>query len=185
MRRRSLETLLRGHVPTDSREATFRQRMLALAREASDPFARNCYEPGHFTASAFVVPPEGDAVLLIYHQKLRRWLQPGGHVEPGDADIVAAARREVREETGLVALEPHPAMPGIFDVDIHPIPARPDEPAHAHFDVRLLFQAESTTAVAGSDAEATRWVAVDRFNGAESDASVVRAVRKLRALASR
>lgn len=184
MRRRSLETLLRDHLPADPREASFQQRMLVLTREASDPFARDCYAPGHFTASAFVVPPESDAVLLIYHQKLRRWLQPGGHIELGDSDIVAAARREVREETGLDALEPHPAVLGIFDIDIHPIPARPDEPAHAHFDVRILFKAEGTRAVAGSDAEATRWVALDRFNPAESDASVVRAVRKLRALAS-
>jgi 8-oxo-dGTP diphosphatase len=53
----------------------------------------------HFTASAVVFDDAG-RVLLVHHNKLGRWLYPGGHVEP-DEDPAQAAIREVREETGV------------------------------------------------------------------------------------
>jgi 8-oxo-dGTP pyrophosphatase MutT (NUDIX family) len=60
--------------------------------------------PGHFTASAFVLHPSGEALLLILHRKLGMWLQPGGHLESSDVDHLGAARREVAEETGVSRL---------------------------------------------------------------------------------
>ena len=50
--------------------------------DSSAPFHRRQFEPGHFTASAFVLHPSNDSILLIFHEKLRLWLQPGGHVDP-------------------------------------------------------------------------------------------------------
>lgn len=49
-------------------------------------------------ATAFVV--WRDRVLLHHHAKLRRWLPPGGHVEPNELPDDAAVR-EVLEETGV------------------------------------------------------------------------------------
>ena len=54
----------------------------------------------HFTATGFVV--HGDATLLHWHEKVREWLPPGGHVEPNE-DLVQATLREIREETGFEA----------------------------------------------------------------------------------
>ncbi len=54
----------------------------------------------HFTVSGFVV--DGDRTVLHWHRKARKWLPPGGHVEP-DEDPVQAVLREVKEETGLDA----------------------------------------------------------------------------------
>src|SRR6188474_1130942 len=101
-----------------------------LAQE--DAFSRRNTQPGHFTASAFVLCPERRRVLLIRHPKLARWMQPGGHVEPDDVDLAAAARREASEETGVVIEGPYG---GIFDVDIHEIPTNAKDAAHQHFDV--------------------------------------------------
>lgn len=151
-------------------------RMLDLARLGSAAFDRRNVEPGHFTASAFVVTPSRDEVLLIHHGKLERWLQPGGHVDAQDASLEAAALREVVEETSLTALEP---VGGIFDVDIHRIPARGETAAHEHFDVRFLFVTHQRTARAASDALAARWFTLDEVSVANSDESVLRAVRKL------
>lgn len=177
LRRAPLEQWLRSHVPFDVEERTHRDRMLALIHAAGDPFARDHFNPGHFTASGFVLSPDGRSLLLIHHRKLNRWLQPGGHVERGDTDIAAAARRELLEEVGLKA----PALEGdgIFDLDVHAIPSLGREPPHEHFDVRFLFRAPSFDLQAGSDARAARWVPLSQINEVESDRSVMRAVDKL------
>jgi 8-oxo-dGTP pyrophosphatase MutT (NUDIX family) len=167
---------LRAYAPEDEAERGFRARMLTLLEEP-EPFSRSSFTPGHFTASAFVLDPERRAVLLILHAKLHRWLQPGGHVNPEDTDILAAARREVLEEVGLDDLPLD--HEGIFDLDIHPIPAIKAEPPHEHFDVRFLFRAPSLAHAAGSDARASRWVNLHDVNELESDRSVLRAIQKL------
>jgi 8-oxo-dGTP pyrophosphatase MutT (NUDIX family) len=176
-RKLELHHWLTTYAPEDEGERAFRARMLALLDEQPEPFSRSSFIPGHFTASAFVLDPDQQAVLLILHAKLHRWLQPGGHVNTEDVDILAAARREVSEEVGLNDLPL--AVEGIFDLDIHPIPALKAEPAHEHFDVRFLFRAPSHAYAAGSDAKAARWVKLGDVNELESDRSVLRAIQKL------
>ena len=169
---------LEHYEPSDDQERSYRARMLALVGAGGDPFSRSHFTPGHFTASAFVLAPDADALLLIFHGKLHRWLQPGGHVDPDDADILAAARREVLEEVGIGELSL--VTPGPFDLDIHEIPPIKGDPAHAHFDVRFLFRAHDLTFRAGSDAKAARWVPLAEIDEGISDRSVVRALEKLR-----
>ena len=82
-------------------EQRHRARILQLIEQTERPFSREQYTPGHVTASAFVTNPEHTELLLILHSKLQLWLQPGGHVEAEDGDIVASARREVLEEVGV------------------------------------------------------------------------------------
>jgi 8-oxo-dGTP pyrophosphatase MutT (NUDIX family) len=178
MRRQDLTGRLSRHVPADAREALFRDRMLTLALE-SGAFEREHFLPGHFTASAFVLSPERDALLLIFHKKLSLWLQPGGHVEPGDSSILAAARREVAEEVGLHELVVVGDESALFDIDIHPIPARKDEPAHEHFDVRFLFQAPSRAFSESDEVGGARWVPRSELADVTRDESVRRAARKI------
>lgn len=54
---------------------------------------------GHVTASGLVVFK--DRILLIFHNRIKRWFQPGGHLEYSDLSLFAAGKREVEEETGL------------------------------------------------------------------------------------
>lgn len=177
-----LRDLLRALEPADAVESQHKAEILSLLDTTRAPFAREQYEPGHVTASAFVVNAERDALLLILHGKLKRWLQPGGHVDPEDSDVITSARREVREETALERVEL--LGTGILDVDVHEIPARSDAPAHKHFDVRFLFATAANSFRAGSDAHAASWVPIAELlkGSAEhypSDDSVLRAVRKL------
>jgi len=108
-----------------------------------DFVARNprCFErslrEGHITGSAWIVDRPGERVLLTHHRKLNRWLQPGGHAD-GDPDVLAVALKEGLEETGLIDLEPVDGQ--IFDLDIHAIPARGEDPEHLHYDVRFLVR---------------------------------------------
>lgn len=99
--------------------------------------------PGHLTSSGIVFDRRDKHVLLIHHNMLDRWLQPGGHLEPGELPP-EAARREVCEETGVV---PETLLSRIsdfalpIDIDSHPIPLseRKGEPAHTHHDFRFVF----------------------------------------------
>jgi 8-oxo-dGTP pyrophosphatase MutT (NUDIX family) len=176
-RREYLRALLDAHRPEDALETEHLRRMRALLEGADDPFARSHFQPGHFTASAFVLDARLERILFIHHAKLKRWLQPGGHIDPGDGDVVEAVRRELREETGLQDLVR--LGEGLLDVDVHAIPARPAEPAHEHFDLRFVFRAAEGKVQAGSDALDARWVSFDGIARLESDDSVRRAVRKL------
>lgn len=92
---------------------------------------------GHFTGSAWLVSDDGARVLLTLHRKLGRWLQPGGHAD-GDPDLARVALREAGEETSVPGLR---VERDIFDIDRHRIPARGDEPAHWHYDVRHVVRA--------------------------------------------
>ncbi len=92
---------------------------------------------GHFTGSAWLVSGDGKRTLLTHHRKLDRWLQLGGHAD-GDGDLARVALREAEEESGLSGLRVEGA---VFDLDRHHIPARGDEPAHWHYDVRYVVRA--------------------------------------------
>jgi 8-oxo-dGTP pyrophosphatase MutT (NUDIX family) len=131
---------LRAHRPEDAAEARDVARILDFVARHPDPFDRTIGE-GHLTGSAFVLTADGRRVLLLHHRKLDRWLQPGGHADPGETSGEAVALREVREETGLEDTRLHPDAPRPLDVDVHEIPARPGEPAHAHLDLRYLVVA--------------------------------------------
>jgi len=175
--RTTLRALLEAHRAANADEARHRERMLELANATSDPLRRDHFEPGHFTASAFVLSPDRAALLLVHHRKLDRWLQPGGHVEASDLDLIAAARREVLEETGIAELEL--LQPASFDLDVHPIPALGRELPHEHFDVRFLFRAGTPELRLSSESKAVRWVPLAEIAAAGSDESVLRATRKL------
>jgi 8-oxo-dGTP pyrophosphatase MutT (NUDIX family) len=178
-RRPALLALLDPHRPSDDEEAVHLGRLRGLLRHPGRPFDRGAFEPGHVTAGAFVLHPEGGRVLLVHHRRLGIWIQPGGHVEPGDPDAGAAARREAAEETGVDGLRPK----GLLDVDVHRFPAQPGgDPAHLHFDVRFAFVAGSAALAPGAEVAGARWAAPTDLAAMGVDRSVWRPVRRLLAL---
>ena len=83
----------------DSDEERHRREILDLLQNP-DFASRNHFQPGHITASAFVIDPVAQQLLLHHHKRLGRWLQMGGHLEPGESPRTAALR-EASEESGL------------------------------------------------------------------------------------
>lgn len=147
-------------------------KLLDHADDVTDPAH---YLPGHITASAFALHPDGNSLLLIHHEKLDRWLQPGGHVEPGDQSLEDAARRELAEETGVVEV----VCLGLLDLDVHVIPERGDIPRHAHYDVRFAFRCASTDIEALGGVHQSAWAPLTQLDRYDTDDSVRRAGAKL------
>ena len=138
---------------------------------------RSCL-PGHLTGSAWIVSPDRSRVLLTHHRKLGKWLQLGGHAD-GDPDLLAVALREGRQESGLTRLRPLSTEP--FDVDRHWIPERKTEPAHWHFDLRFLIEADPREfLVVTNESKDLAWVEIDRVAALNSEESMQRMVWKTR-----
>ncbi|MFF8970446.1 NUDIX hydrolase [Streptomyces sp. NPDC014995] len=130
---------------------------------------------GHLTASALVIDPEHGRVLLTLHKKLRMWLQMGGHCEPQDTSLSAAALREATEESGIPGLTLLPGGP--VRLDRHPIPP----PCHWHLDVQYAAVAPPGALQAISDESLDlRWFPYDAV-AEVADESVVRLLEATRA----
>src|ERR1017187_8893724 len=92
-----LRAQLESISPVDQREEASIAATLERLSWPGDPFDRETNEH-HLTASAFVVSSRG--VILLRHRLLGIWVQPGGHIDPGEGPEEAALR-ETLEETGL------------------------------------------------------------------------------------
>lgn len=137
-----------------SEELAFRERFLELL-DHPRAFFRD-HLPGHITASAWITDDTGTHAFLTHHAKLDRWLQPGGHAD-GEEDVIAVAQREALEETGLRSLRL--ARTAIFDLDIHPIPARNGFPEHLHYDVRFHLVARMDEAfIVSAESKDLAWI---------------------------
>jgi 8-oxo-dGTP pyrophosphatase MutT (NUDIX family) len=175
----TLQALLDAHLPADAAEAHSLAEMRRLLPRLAQPFSRHQPE-AHFTASALVVDVDAGKIALLNHGKLRRWLQPGGHAEPGDGgSMYLTALREAREETGCEVRLFDPT-PTLLDVDVHPIPARGDEPAHHHLDLRFLMVAEDPQRLSLNAAEssAVGWFGFDEAIALVDDDASRRLIRK-------
>jgi 8-oxo-dGTP pyrophosphatase MutT (NUDIX family) len=169
---------LRHYVPSDDAEASHRRAMLALLEAGEAAFTRGHFAPGHFTASCYIVD-DARRLLLHHHRRLDRWLQMGGHIELEESPDVAALR-EGSEESGLRDLVL--VGDGIFDLDIHPIPAAKGEPDHDHFDVRYLARTSTPedVIVDRNESNELAWVSLARATELMPGPEFARVVRKLK-----
>ena len=173
MHRNGLRSLLAAYRLRWPQEAETVSRFEAFVDTHPDCFERTC-RPGHITGSAWLVDAAGERVLLTHHRKLGRWLQFGGHSD-GDPDPLAVALREAREESGL---EVRALDEAVFDLDVHRIPARGDEPAHRHYDVRFLVVARSDRFRKNDESHALEWVRAGEIRSLTGEESVLRMARK-------
>jgi 8-oxo-dGTP pyrophosphatase MutT (NUDIX family) len=171
--------LLRSfHDPADGAAAKSVELALLLLESSATPFSRDHFLPGHITCTGLVLDPAG-RVLVVHHRRLDRWLLPGGHVEADDASLVAAARREVVEETGADLIEAAPAP--LIGVDVHGIPAKGDEPYHLHHDLLFAFRAVSDRIAVSAESHAVDWRTPADLPRYQVPTNVFRALGRLRA----
>jgi len=149
------------HVPTSRREAEAKERFLAELNRLQSPYDEHA-DPTHVTASAIVVGNRG--TVLHLHKRLGRWMQPGGHIDPGETPP-EASRREAFEELGLPVEHP-PDGPRLIHIDVHEAAL-----GHTHLDLRylLLGAADDPHPPPGESPEA-RWYDWDEAAAMADDA---------------
>jgi 8-oxo-dGTP pyrophosphatase MutT (NUDIX family) len=175
MHRNTLTTLLQNHHPTDPHEVQFTEQITSFVKQNPDCFERYLLI-GHVTGSAWILDKSHQFTLLTHHRKLDKWFQTGGHCD-GDSDVLNVALKEAQEETGLSDIQI--ISPNIFDIDIHEIPERKGVPAHLHYDVRFLLEADMNQPfTVSSESTDLAWVALSEVSKLNDSESIVRMVRK-------
>jgi 8-oxo-dGTP pyrophosphatase MutT (NUDIX family) len=142
--------------PVGEAEAADVERVRQLMAAAGNAWSRDT--PLHLTASALVVDPASAHVLLRWHQRQGKWLQVGGHGDPGETDPLAVALREAAEETGLPDLAPWPDA-RLYHVVICDVAPGKGEPAHQHADLRFLLATGEPESIRPENPDAPlRWL---------------------------
>ncbi|KQR37607.1 hypothetical protein ASF80_13830 [Microbacterium sp. Leaf159] len=115
--------------------------------------------PDHATASALVFDPTLTRTLLVFHAKGQFWVQPGGHLESGDASIADAALRELREETGVVVSGLPESL--VYDLDHHGLSSAFGR-CSSHLDIGVaVVVPEGAALIVSDESEDVRWWPID------------------------
>ncbi len=167
---------LDSHTAYDADEENHRRKIIAFIERNWQQWWKRSTLEGHITASAWVLNANRSHALLLHHAKLDCWVQPGGHVDDSDTSVSAGALREALEETGLASL----ALAGqsLFDVDIHSIPERKNEPAHLHYDLRYLIISGNTSVTISGESLGARWIPLAELTQPSIERSISRMAEK-------
>jgi 8-oxo-dGTP pyrophosphatase MutT (NUDIX family) len=175
-----LAVLLDEYQPMGKAEAADLRQARELAEADHDPWRRDL--PLHVTASALLVHPETQRVLLRWHQRQQAWLQVGGHGDPGESDPLAIALREAAEETGLADLVPWPDA-RLRHLVIVGVPPGKGEPSHEHADLRYFMATRTPDAArAENDHAPLRWLSIAEAHQATSEVNLRESLARLERL---
>ena len=157
---------LRAYSPQNEQEDADRRMILEYIRRFPDNILTRDNAIAHMTSSGFVVNADASKVLMAHHNLYRVWAWTGGHAD-GEADLLAVALREAREETGAEHVRPLSAQ--IASVDILPVWGHVKGGryvcAHQHLNVSYLLVADETDPLRAREGENTRvgWLPAERL----------------------
>lgn len=169
-----------AYEPWNEQEARDQTVILAFLDRYPDAFLRSNLL-AHMTASAWVVNPRRDKVLMVYHRLYDSWSWTGGHAD-GETDLLAVALREVREETGVQKLLP--VSPEIYSLEVLTVDGHEKHgayvPSHLHMNVTYLLEADESEDLRICEAEnsGVRWFGLEEALAASTEPWFVERIYK-------
>lgn len=137
-----LKKKLEAYKPYNEQEAYDKEIMLKQLEQEPDIFTRE-NQTAHFTASSWLVNREHTKALMIYHNIYNSWSWTGGHAD-GEKDLLAVAKREAMEETGVTNIKA--VAEDIFSIEILTVNGHIKRgsyvPSHLHLNVTYLLEAD-------------------------------------------
>lgn len=181
---------LQKHIERFPSEKDFSIQMIDFLKKNGEQSFHNWnWDDWHITASMLIVNQEKTKVLLMFHKKLQRWLQFGGHSDDS-SDVLSTALREFHEESGIIE-EPgifryaSDDLIPIFDLDIHDIPADAKwRPYHKHYDIRFLGMIPDTVHLERQEEEVDdiRWFDIATVESVIQEVWLTRMIQKIKNL---
>lgn len=162
---------LAAYRPWNEQEARDRTELLRRLKSGEELYSRENLS-AHLTASAWVVSPDRTKVLLAHHDLYGSWAWLGGHAD-GERDLLAAAMREVREESGLAAVRP--VTEAIYSLETLPVSGHEKRgiyvPSHLHLNLTFLLEADPALPVRHRPGEnsAVAWFGLEEAVAASSE----------------
>ena len=168
--------------PWNEQEQRDQALILAFLARNDDAFLRS-NALAHMTASAWVVNPARDKVLMVYHKLYDSWSWTGGHAD-GETDLLSVSLREVREETGAAHLRP--VSPEIYSLEVLTVDGHEKRgeyvSGHLHMNLTYLVEADEGDSLRVCEAEnsGVRWFSLEGALAASTEPWFVRRIyRKL------
>ncbi len=166
--------------PSDQRRL---EGLMKQVQNGEDLFDRRNFS-GHIVANALVINAK-DQILTVFHNQLKMYIQPGGHVEAEDATVWEAAQRELKEETGLTRVDLE-AWTSDIDIPIfiesHSVPAnsKKGEEDHDHHDFMYVFRTlDEKIFVQLEEVSSYRWIDRQEFVRGQPNSFLGTALRRL------
>jgi 8-oxo-dGTP pyrophosphatase MutT (NUDIX family) len=180
MHRNELLNMLQNYRPRFMDEVVYVRRAIDYIQANEDVFERAALL--HVTASAWVVSPDREKVLLMHHRKYGHWFQLGGHAD-GDPDVIRVALKECAEETGLDPAQIKLIDTAIFDLDLHDVPRIGQVQAHGHIDIRFVVEIDDSLSIPGNnESHEVKWIPVYEVLHYNNFRSTYRMLEKTRSL---
>ena len=152
----NLTQQLTQYCPWNEQEEADRRELLRRLESSEDLYTRS-NAAAHLTASAWVVSPDRQQVLMAYHNLYDSWAWLGGHAD-GERDLLAVALREVREESGLT--EVRPVSDRIYSLEILSVDGHEKRgryvSSHLHLNVTYLLEADPAAPICPKPDENSR-----------------------------
>lgn len=162
---------IRAYQPFNEQEERDREEIRRQLLTRDDIFLRS-NRNAHMTASAWVVNPTRDKVLMVYHNIYDSWSWTGGHAD-GETDLLSVALREVREETGLRSVQP--VTEDIYSLEILTVDGHEKRgeyvSSHLHLNVTWLLEGDDTQVLVSKPDEnkGAAWFGLNEAIGASSE----------------
>lgn len=172
---------IKKYVPYNEQEEKDKEVILKCIDKFDDVLTRK-NEIAHLTSSAFVINKSKDKVLMVYHNIYDSWSWTGGHAD-GEEDLLSAAIREVKEETGVKKLKV--LSSNIFSMDILTVLGHIKRgqyvSPHLHLSIAYLLEGDENEELIVKEDEnsAVKWIPIEEVIMHSSEPHMKKVYKKL------